>query len=74
MSFYDLQPGEPLQSSRLMNNFRHFNGRGTPLLPQDSNGNLITNKSINIGSNANQFGDVYCGRVIQSSPLATVGA
>lgn len=73
MTFNLFDPGDVLPASQLMENFRHNCGRGSAILPQDQNGNLLTDKSINIGSNTNQFGDIYCNNLVQSSATSTFG-
>ena len=66
--------GRPLPASQLNDNFIHNCGRGSDLLPQDVNGNLLTDKSINIGSTTNQFGKIYADQLIQGSvPVGLIG-
>lgn len=73
MTFYKYIDGRPLPAAQLNDNFIHNCGRGSDLLPQDQNGNPISDKSVNIGSSTNQFGKVYCDELVQSGSLTTFG-
>jgi len=74
MTFTKWNAGRPLPASQLNENFIHNCGRGSDLLPQDINGNLLTDKSINIGSTTNPFGKIYADQLIQGSvPVGLIG-